>query len=121
MGVEDYICFTKLRCLAYHYICQNTSQREIILIIPHLNEGGLKSYYCRTDVFKYSFFPYAISEWNKLDLQIRKADSLLSFKNVLLKIGHPVPNSYFNIHNPVGLKLLTRLRIGLSHLNEHTF
>ena len=86
-----------------------------------LNEGGLKSYYCRTDVFKYSFFPYAISEWNKLDLQIRKADSLLSFKNVLLKVGHPVPNSYFNIHNPVGLKLLTRLRIGLSHLNEHKF
>ena len=33
-----------------------------------LNEGGLKTYNCRTDVFKYWFFPYAISEWNKLDL-----------------------------------------------------
>ena len=48
-----------------------------------LNERGLKTYHCRTDVFKYSFFPYAISEWNKLDLQIRKANSLLSFKNAL--------------------------------------
>ena len=24
----------------------------------------------------------------------------------------------YNIHNPIGLKLLTRLRLGLSHLNE---
>ena len=34
-----------------------------------------------------------------------KANSLLSFKNSLLKLGRPVPNSYFHIHNPVGLKL----------------
>ena len=27
----------------------------------------------------------------------------------------------FNIHNPIGIKLLTRLRLGLSHLNEHRF
>ena len=50
-----------------------------------LNEGGLKIYHGRTDVLKYSFLPYAISKWKKLDLQIRKANSLLSFKNVLLK------------------------------------
>ena len=86
-----------------------------------LNEGGLKTYHCRTDVFKYLFFPYATSEWNKLDLQIPKANSLLSFKNALLKLGRPVPISCFNIYNPVGLKLLTRLRAGLSHLNEHKF
>ena len=52
-----------------------------------LNEGGLKRYHCRTDVFNYLFFPYAISEWDKLDLQICIANSLLSFKNVLLKLG----------------------------------
>ena len=86
-----------------------------------LNEVGLNTYHCRTDVFKYSFFPYAISEWNKLDLQIPKASSLLSFKNALLKLGQPVPNLYFNKHNPVGLKVLTRLQVGLSHLNEHKF
>ena len=49
------------------------------------------------------------------------AFSLLSFKNTLLKLGQPVPNSYFNIHNHVCLKLLTRLLAGLSHLNEHKF
>ena len=51
-----------------------------------LNGGGPKAWHYRTDVFKYSFFPYAISECNELDLQIRKANSLLSFKNALLKL-----------------------------------
>ena len=49
------------------------------------------------------------------DLQIRKANSVLSFKNSLPKLGRPVPNSYFNIHNALGLKPLAGLRIGLSH------
>ena len=39
----------------------------------------------------------------------------------LLPLGRPVPNSYFNIHNPVGLKLLFRLRVELSHLNDLKF
>ena len=30
-------------------------------------------------------------------------------------------NSLFSIHNPVVVKLLTRLRLQLSHLNEHIF
>ena len=30
-------------------------------------------------------------------------------------------NSFFSIHNPVGVKLLTHLRLQLSHLNEHKF
>ena len=39
----------------------------------------------------------------------------------MLKIGRPNQCSIYRIHNPVGLKLLTRLRLGLSHLNEHRF
>ena len=30
-------------------------------------------------------------------------------------------NSLFSIHDPVGVKLLTRLRLRFSHLNEHKF
>ena len=30
-------------------------------------------------------------------------------------------NSIFDIHNPLGIKLLTRLLLGLSHLHEHKF
>ena len=33
----------------------------------------------------------------------------------------PIPNTVYNIHNPLGVEYLTRLRIGLSHLREHEF
>ena len=32
-----------------------------------------------------------------------------------------MPNSIYNIHNPLGVKYLARLRIGFSHLKEHIF
>ena len=75
--------------------------------------------YSRTDSFKYSFFPFTTSGWNKLDLKIQQSKSLLSFRNPLIKIGRPIPKPIYNVHNPVGLKLLTRLRLGHSHLNQH--
>ena len=40
---------------------------------------------------------------------------------MLLKIGRPIQNSICKIHDPLGIKLLTRLRLGLSHLNENQF
>ena len=46
---------------------------------------------------------------------------MLSFRNLLLKTGWPIPKSIYNIHNPTGLTLLNRLRVGLSHLHQHKF
>ena len=86
-----------------------------------LNEGGLTTYHCRTGFSDIHFFPHTISEWTKLDLHLCKAKSLLSFKNALLKTGQLVSSPFFNIYNPVGLKLLTRLQVGLCHLSEHKF
>ena len=45
----------------------------------------------------------------------------MSFRNSLLTIGQPNPKPVNNIHYPTGLKLLTRLRLGLSHLHENKF
>ena len=56
-----------------------------------------------------------------MDHTLRNSKSYNIFKNSLLEIGRPMPKPTFNIHNPLGLKLLTRLRLGLSHLNEHRF
>ena len=47
--------------------------------------------------------------------------TMLSLRNTLLKIGWPTPNPVYNILDPNGLKLLTRLRLRLSHLNQHKF
>ena len=52
---------------------------------------------------------------------MRRSESYLYFKNSLLKVGRPTAKPTYNIHNPIGLKFLTRLRLGLSRLNEHKF
>ena len=71
--------------------------------------------------FKNWIFPSVILEWNKLVSDIRNLKSLSLFKSRILKFIRPVPNSVFNCHNPKGLKFLTRIRLGLSHLREHKF
>ena len=43
------------------------------------------------------------------------------FRNSLLKFIRPSENSVFDCHNARGVKLLTRFRLGLSHLWEHKF
>ena len=84
------------------------------------NSEDLATYQTRTNIFKYSFFPYSIMEWNKLSSSTCNSTYPV-FRNHLLKIIWPVSNPVYNIQNYIGLKLLTRLRLGLSHLNEHRF
>ena len=72
-------------------------------------------------ILKTNFFPLATTEWNKLDLNIRNSASLNTFKKKLLNFIRPCVNSIFDIHNLLGIKILTRLRLGLIHLHEHKF
>ena len=46
---------------------------------------------------------------------------LTSIRNSLLKLGRPTAKPSYNHHKPIGLKLFTSLRLGLSHCNEHKF
>ena len=85
------------------------------------NLDQTEAYFCRTDAFKNYFFPYTRVECNKLDLGFRRSKSYAIVRNALLKIDRSNQCSIYRIHNPVRLKLLTRLTLGLSHLNEHRF
>ena len=60
-------------------------------------------------------------EWNKSDQNLHNSKSYSIFKNYLLEIGRPVPQSTNNILHPLGLWLLIYLRFGVSHLNQHKF
>ena len=62
-----------------------------------------------------------IKEWNNLDLYIRKSKSISIFKCNILKFIRPKPNNVPYCHNPKGVRLLTRLRLGSSPLREHKF
>ena len=80
--------------------------------------GQLKA---RTEKFKSSFYPNCLSEWNKLEPELRHAPSVAVFKKKLLSIIRPPAKSVFGIHDPKGLSYLTQLRVGLSKLNFHKF
>ena len=60
-------------------------------------------------------------EWKKLDLNIRYSENRTSFKSKVLKFAHLSENSIFLCNNSKGIQLLTRLRLGLSHLRDHKF
>ena len=124
LGLESLKFRRWSRKLACFYKIQSTGLPKYLLqLIPTNNHSyiNIPHYYCRTDTFKNSFFPNVINEWNKLDDEIKGATSFSLFKASLLKTGRPHANSTYRIHNPVGIRLLTRLRLGLSHLNEHKF
>ena len=61
-------------------------------------------------LLKILFSPYAIKEWNKLDPEIRNAETYASFRKMLL-----------NFIRPTGIKPLTRLRFGFRYISDHKF
>ena len=99
------------------------------LILPNNNvyatrssqSNKISSFKTRHNFFKNSFFPVVISEWNSLNIDIRNSSSINVFKKELLKFIRPEPNSTYNINDTKVLKLLTRLRLGVSHLGDHKF
>ena len=99
----------------------------LINLIPRCKQtirtrnNNIPIYHCRTDCFKYSFFPSTLNEWFKLDDSIRNSESIDIFKSKLLSLIRPVQSNIYSIFDEKGLKLLTRLRLCLSHLNEHKF
>ena len=84
------------------------------------NSNHIEIYYCRADILNIHSFIILLSN-GRLNHSLRNSKYYNIFKNSLLKIGKPMPKPTFNIHNHLGLKLLTRLTLELSHLNEHRF
>ena len=106
----------------------NTGPPYLYSLIPGIittcrtrSQAGVHQYFTRTEAFKNSFFPDVIYQWNKLDITLRNSLSISIFKNSIVRMIRPKCNSVFLVHNPVGMKFLNRLRLGLSHLREHKF
>ena len=119
-------CFRKL-CLFYK-IVNNQSPSYLFDYIPSTdriyntrNAADVPWIKSKHNFFKNSYIPSTIIEWNKLDQDIRNAESYALFRKHLLSFIRPEANNIFNVHNAKGIKLLTRLRVGFSHLKEHKF
>ena len=120
----------KLRRLSLFYkIYNDQSPLYLYNLIPAKTSGnyplrnvkGIPTVKAKHRFFENSFFPATLSEWNDLDYSLRNAPSINVFKQNILKFIRLSPNKVFNIYIPHGLKLLTRLRLGLSHLRGQKF
>ena len=130
LGWESLSCRRWSRRLSLFYkIINNLTPAYTKDPIPPLNQsnyvlrnqdvvGRIRT---RTEIFKSSFYPHCLSEWNGLDPGIRLAPSVGVFKKQLVSIIRPPVKSTFGIHDPTGLSYLTQLRVGLSKLNFHKF
>ena len=118
--------YRKLCC--FYKIYNKQAPGYLSKLIPTRNEAYQTRYFASTPslsfelyFFRNTLFPSTILEWNKLDPSLRNSASYNVFKKSILKLIRPSPNKVFQCHNPKGIKLVTRLRLGLSHLREHNF
>ena len=111
------------RLVSMFKIMNEKAPNFLINLIPkceptiRTRNNGIPLYKCRTNCFKHSFFPSTLNDWFNLDISIRNSESITLFKCRLLYFIRPVQNSIYNIFDAKELKFLTRLRLGLSHLN----
>ena len=118
----------KKLCLFYK-IFHNKSPSYLFQLFPPSNnvyatrssQSNEVSSFKTRQFFKDSFFPSVIYELNSLDINFRNSSFINVFKNELLKFVRPEPNSTCNINDTKGSYLLSRLRLGLSHLGDHKF
>ena len=117
-----------LQKAVFYKIFKNKSSAYLFNLIPARNthyplrnSDKIPCFNTKHNFFKNSFFPSTLMEWNKLDVSLRKCDSFSIFKKETLKFIQPSSNSSYNCQNPIGIKYITRIRLGLSHLQEHTF
>ena len=115
-------CWYRKLCLFYK-IFKDESPACFFNIIPKRNthyslrnSDNIPCFNTRHNFFKNSSFPSTIIEWNKLDVSLRKCDSFKVFKKEILKLIRPLSNSFYNCHNPIEIKYITRIRLRLSHL-----
>ena len=83
------------------------------------NSEGYYEIFCNKSKYRNSFFPNVIKSWNGIGPEFQTCASLSIFKRSILNLIRPIPNSIFGIHNPLILKYIFQLRVGLSPLKCH--
>ena len=82
----------------------------------HRQNNGNKFYEIRSQRFMSSFFPDAISSWNNIISHFDDIPPVGVLRKHLLALIRPHKKNIFAIHDPLGLRYLFQLRLGLSSL-----
>ena len=75
--------------------------------------SGIK---CKSKSYSNSFYSDSIRYWNKIGPELRNSPNLKSFKLGILALVRTPPKRIFDIHDPIGMKWLFQLRVGISPL-----
>ena len=127
LGLESLKDRRSLRRMSYLYEIIFTKLPPYLYeLIPPLQKshqypGCFQTFRCRTKFFQNSFLSFTITEWNKLYSDIKNIDSHAMFRKKLLTFIRPLGNDANGTYDPLGARLLNRLRLGFSHLREHRF
>ena len=129
LGLESLQQQRWYRKLCYFFkLTKNKSPKYLFNYIPTVrstyrtrNIDNIPQFNVGYTFIRNSYFPSTATEWNNLDKSIRNSESFSIFKKNILKFIRTSPSSIFNCHNPKGVKLLTRLKLGLSHFRDHKF
>ena len=73
------------------------------------------------DYYGNIYFPFCVNQWNNLHHGIRTCESISVFKKSLLQFIRPSGTEFYNIHDCIGLKSLTRLRLEFTDSRELKF
>ena len=116
---QTYIFYKIVNGLAPKYLANYLNINDNQVYKTRASEhNNIERFRTRTENFKQSFFPFCVNEWCKLDISLRKAENFKRFKSMLKDFFNLKQKSLFAIHDPAGVKLLSRLRLKFSHLNE---
>ena len=74
---------------------------------------------CNTEAYMGSFYPDSVKAWNRIGGILRNSPNLTYFKTGLLASYRSPSKSIYGTHDPVSIKWLFQLRVGLSPLREH--
>ena len=89
--------------------------RNVLINLPNI----FHEVRCRTGRFSSSFFPNAITSWNNIVSHFQHLPTFEGLKDHILSLIRPVRKAVFGIHDPMHIRHIFQLRVGLSHLRSH--
>ena len=101
------------------YLCEKLPPRKRTFLYSNDITLLYRDIRSRTLRYTNSFFPDAIRSWNNVISHFSVMPTIGVFKAHLISLIRPDPKSTFNIHDPIGLRCLFMLRLGLSPLRSH--
>ena len=101
------------------YLFRIIPQRRSSYITKNSNEVSI--FKTKPNFYKNSFFPSTTIEWNNLNQELKNSESFTLFCYSIINFIKSPPYSFYSCQNITHIKLVIRLRLGLSNLREYKF